>query len=196
MKIDNSKYLLLWSLTGIFSLLIALATIAACWILNPWFNFWRDAFSDFGVHSACCPWLYNDGLMVSSIFLALFSLFILKLSEHKLESFSSGLLFTSSIFLALIGIFHGGTRPHTFVSIWFFIETFLSFMVLGISLYLLGDLRGVLVAVISGSAPFIAIIVDIFHGWSSAAMAEAAGIAVIAISLAAVTEHYLGRIRS
>jgi len=43
---------LLWALTGIISLIVALTTIAACWILNPWFDFWRDAFSDFGVTRA------------------------------------------------------------------------------------------------------------------------------------------------
>ncbi len=192
LKIGNGRALLiLWSLTGVFSLLAALATISACWLLNPWFDFWRDAFSDFGVTKACCPWLYNSGLIVSASFLAIFSLFILRSSEHKIESFSSGLLFTSSLFLALIGVFHGGTRPHTFVSTWFFLQGFMSFTVLGISLYLIGDARGIAIAILSGSAPFIAILIEELRGWPSAAVAEAAGISVIAISLIITTIHYL-----
>jgi len=187
---------LLWAFTGIISLIVALTIIAACWILNPWFDFWRDAFSDFGVARACCPWLYNWGLISSAIFLLAFSLFICKVSSNRIEAFSSGLFFTSSIFLALIGIFPGGTRPHTFVSTWFFVQAFMALAALGIGLFLKGDrARGILVSCLSGSAPFLGLLVEAIHGWPSAAVAETAGIVVIGISLISVTSHYLKVLR-
>lgn len=37
----------------------------------------------------------------------------------------------SAIFLALIGVFHGGTRPHVFVSTYFFIQFFPGALVYG-----------------------------------------------------------------
>ncbi len=189
---DRGHIFLLWVFSGVASLIVALTTIAACWILNPWFNFWRDAFSDFGTARACCPWLYNWGLISSAVFLLAFSLFVCKVSSNRIEAFSSGLFFTSSIFLALIGIFPGGTRPHTFVSTWFFVQVFMAFAALGIGLFLEGDrARGILVSCLSGSAPFLGLLIDVVHGWPSAAVAEATGIVIIGISLITVTSYYL-----
>lgn len=175
---------------GVFSLVVALIVIALCWMLNPWFNFWNDAFSDFGTSRACCPWLYNQGLILSSLLFSLFSLQVLASSRGKVEAFSSGLLFTASLFLALIGIFPGGTRPHTFVSTWFFVQTFLGFAVLGSAIYLKGDSFGLLTALASGFAIPLAIVIEVLHGWPSAAVAEAVGIAIMAISLVLVSMHY------
>ncbi len=170
---------------------VALATIFACWHLNPWFDFWRDAFSDFGAPKACCPWLYNYGLMASALFLMMYSLFILREARGRLESFASGLLFTASIFLALIGVFPGGTRPHTFVSTWFFVQAFMGLAALGAALFVEGYLGGLVVALLAGSAPVLAILVDVTVGWPSAAAAEAAGIAIIGASVLVITLHYL-----
>jgi hypothetical membrane protein len=106
---------------------------------QPLFDFWKDAFSDFGVEKARFPWLYNGGLILSSIFLMLYSIGIYEASSHKLEALSSGLLITASIFLALISLFPGGTEPHNFVSTWFFLQSFFGFSVLGIVISLKGD---------------------------------------------------------
>ncbi|MDK2372317.1 MAG: DUF998 domain-containing protein [Candidatus Korarchaeota archaeon] len=185
------RLLKLWGLTGLSSLAVALTTIFVCWYMNPWFDFWRDAFSDFGVSRACCPWLYNYGLIASAFLLLIYSLFILRASKSKLESFSSGLLFTASIFLALIGVFPGGTRPHTFISTWFFVQAFMGLTVLGIALLVDGHAKGIFVALLSGSAPILAILVDLTVRWPSAAVAEAAGILIIGMSVFTITPHYL-----
>ncbi len=179
---------------GIISLSIALMTIALCWTLNPWFDFWRDAFSDFGVERARFPWLYNGGLIISSIFFMLYSIGIYRVSSHKLEALSSGLLMTASIFLALIGLFPGGTRPHNFVSTWFFLQSFWGFSTLGVAISLKGDkVRGSLISIPSALSPIIALAIDLTLGWPSAALAEALGISVLALSLLSSISHYLGR---
>jgi hypothetical membrane protein len=56
----------------------------------------------------------------------LLSLYIAYESKRKLVVFSSALLFTAGIFLALIGVFPSGTRPHVFVSTRLFIQVWLS----------------------------------------------------------------------
>ncbi len=179
---------------GPLALILALATIAICWSLNPWFDFWRDAFSDFGVEKACCSLIYNLGLIISGAMMLLYSLGILRASATRIESFSSGLLFTASIFLMLIGVFPGGTRPHTFVSTWFFVQSFMGFASLGCGILESGDmLLGLLTCLPSAIAIPTALIVDSTVGWPSAAVAEAAGISVIAVSLISSTLHYINR---
>lgn len=181
----------IWGLTGLISLTIALMTISICWYLNPWFDFWRDAFSDFGVPETHYPWVYNHGLMTSAVFLSIYSLFVLRASKGRLESFASGLLFTASLFLALIGVFPGGTGPHTFVSMWFFVQTFLGLAILGVALFVRGYFGGLVVTLLAGSAPMLALLVDATVGWPSAAVAESAGITIIGVSLLIITLHYL-----
>ena len=183
-----------WGLTGVASLLAALTVIAVCWMLNPWFIFWEDAFSDFGGSRACCPWLYNWGLIFSALLLLAFSLYVYRVARHKVEAFASALLLVSAIFLALIGVFPSGTRPHTFVSTWFFVQVYMAFAAIGAGMYVQGArLGGAFVAGLASSAPFIGLLVEALHGWPSAAVAEAVGIAVIGALLAASTPFYVKR---
>ena len=94
---------------------------------NPWFSFRRRALSDLGdARSATDPWMYNTGLIVVAAVLRIYSLYIAYESKRKLVVFSSALLFTAGIFLALVGVFPSGTRPHVFVSTWLFIQVWLS----------------------------------------------------------------------
>ncbi len=178
-------------MSGPLALIVALFTIGTCWYLNPWFDFWKDAFSDFGVVKACCPWLYNYGLILSGLAFLSFSAGVYLLSGHKMETMASGLLGTASIFLMLIGVFPGGTRPHTFVSTWFFVQTFLGFVFLGTGILLKGEKVGIAVALPSLLAIPIAILVEVTVGWPSAAVAEAAGIVIIALSMTSSVYHYL-----
>ncbi len=175
--------------TGILALIWALVIIGVCWYLNPWFTFWEDAFSDFGVRGSC-PWLYNWGLITSAFWFSLYSLALYRSSTSKGEAFASGLLLTASIFLALIGVFPGGTRPHDFVSTWFFLQSFMGFAALGIAIYRKGSRLGLLTALPSALAPFIAVGVELTLKWPSAAVAESAGILIIGLSLFSATLYY------
>lgn len=156
---------MLGGLTGAASLLAVLTVIAVCWSLNPWFIFWGNAFSDFGGSRACCPWLYNWGLIFSALLLLAFSLYVYRVARHKVEAFASALLLVSAIFLALIGVFPSGTKPHTFASTWFFVQIYMAFAALGVGMHVKGTkIRGALVTGLASSAHFIGFAVESLCG--------------------------------
>ncbi|WP_084593873.1 DUF998 domain-containing protein [Palaeococcus ferrophilus] len=99
---------------------------------NGWFSFFSNALSDLGDPSkATAPWIYNYGLIVTSFFVFTFALYLILTAKNKLQTVGGAYASISAIFLALIGIFHGGTRPHVFVSTYFFVQFFLGALVYG-----------------------------------------------------------------
>ncbi|QDA32401.1 DUF998 domain-containing protein [Thermococcus indicus] len=98
---------------------------------NPWFSFWENALSDLGTAEANFPWIYNYGLMFTAVFILAFSIYLIISAENKLETVGGAYVSISAIFLALIGVFPGGTRPHTFVSTYFFVQFFLGMLIYG-----------------------------------------------------------------
>ncbi|WP_297535131.1 DUF998 domain-containing protein, partial [Thermococcus sp.] len=89
---------------------------------NPWFSFWRNALSDLGGTNANSPWIYNAGLVVTSFFVLAFAVYLISTALNKAQTVGGAYVSVSAIFLALIGIFHEGTRPHVFVSTYFFVQ--------------------------------------------------------------------------
>ena len=117
---------------------LGLAAAINAWIfiyisisVNPWFDLYRDALSDLGTLDANQPWIYNVGLMISGALLILYTVYLVYTSNNKVEVVGSGYIAIAGIFLALIGIFPGGTRPHVFVSTYFFVQ-------MGIAIFLMG----------------------------------------------------------
>jgi len=99
---------------------------------NPGFSFWRNALSDLGTGEASSPWIYNYGLMVTAFFVLAFSVYLITSGENKLQTVGGAYISISALFLALIGVFPGGTRPHTFVSTYFFVQFFLGMLIYGV----------------------------------------------------------------
>ncbi len=122
----------LLKLTGAAASASAWLIIVECVRRNPWFDLFRHAFSDLGTSGAVDPWLYNRGLMFVAALLALFSIHMVIGSRSKLEVVGGAYMSTAAVFLALIGAFPGGTRPHTFVSTWFFVQAFLAVLAYGL----------------------------------------------------------------
>ena len=60
-----------------------------------------------------------------------FSLYLIITSENRLQTIGGAYVSISALFLALIGVFHAGTRPHSFVSTYFFVQFFLGMLVYG-----------------------------------------------------------------
>ena len=127
---------ILQALARIFRFFGILAALNA-WIfisisVNPWFDLFRDALSDLGASQANSPWIYNIGLITSGFLLLPYSAYLIYDSRDKLEIVGGGYVAIGGLFLSLIGFFPGGTRPHVFVSTYFFVQMGLAILLMGL----------------------------------------------------------------
>jgi len=165
---------LLW--IGAVASLYIWIIILVCYHFNPSFVFTQGALSQFGAPSANYPFIYNIfGMIVTGILLMLFSVSLIGLSENKLETVGSSFLFISSVFLMLIGVFFAGTRPHVFVSTYFYYQADLAIITFGLGSVLHDRSEGMVSLLIGVAAPIIAFIVK----WPSSATLEVFGIICI-----------------
>ncbi|MEM3671397.1 MAG: DUF998 domain-containing protein [Thermoprotei archaeon] len=170
--------------------LFAVAAMVAAWLtilvsalLNPWFRVTANALSDLGGgnlvlngHPAPTdPLVYNVGLMVTGVLIAVFCSLCVNVAENRLEIVGLSFFTISALFLALIGIYHEGTYPHDFVSIWFFILSSISYATIGVSLIPRSGRLGVTLLVLLALSWLIYAAVK----WQSVAEGEIFGIAVI-----------------
>ena len=163
---------------GLIAAIVAWIIIGFCIMLNPWFVFTRDAFSDLGSAKASMPWVYNYGLILTGILILFYSIYLMITSENKVETVGSAFIFIAGLFLSLIGIFPSGTRPHTFVSLWFFIQTDLGILTWGSGLIINKQKKtGLSIALMALIGGLIGFTIN----WPSAAMAETFGIIIIDI---------------
>ena len=174
--------------------LLALISIVAAWVtvllsisLNPWFRVTANALSDLGGGNLALnghpsptdPWIYNYGLILTGIFILAFSSFSIRLGENKIENAGLSFFIISGLFLALIGIYHEGTYPHDFVSIWFFILSSISFFTVGISLVSKAPRYGIFMIIFLVAAWVAYSMVN----WQSTAEDEIFGILVIDVTV-------------
>ncbi|AAL81748.1 hypothetical protein PF1624 [Pyrococcus furiosus DSM 3638] len=139
---------------------------------NPWFSFFENVLSDLGDPAkATPPRIYNYGLIVTSPFVLAFSIYLISTAENKIQTVGGAYLSISSLFLALIGIFHGGTRPHVFVSTYFFVQFFLGMLIYGLGSKT--DIR------LTSIIIFILALLGIFIPWPSVALEETYEIVLI-----------------
>ena len=181
---------LLWA--GPVGVVAAWIVIGVAWLLNgDWFVFTRDAFSDLGGPGACCPRVYNTGLILVGVIVAAFGAGLVLAGRSKLEVVGGAYFALAGVFLALIGIYPSGTRPHTFVSTWFFVQADLGLLLASLGLYRAWGCRlGLWGLVLSALAFPVAGLVEAVVGWPSAAVLEAYGILVIdAVVLALFTGY-------
>jgi Predicted membrane protein len=173
--VSNHKLLRALSYSCFFGITSFVLTLFFSIFYNPWFNIFEHAFSDLGSNNAKMPWIYNYGLIFTSVFVMLFSVFMIIKSKGKLEIIGGSFFFISGIFLALIGMYPAGTRPHTFVSTYFFIQSNLA--ILTWSLGILNKKKNVgLTFLVIG---FISPLLGFFINWPSVALQETFGIIII-----------------
>lgn len=173
MKVLDSRMFSSFGLaSGVIFWIVTILSIVA----NPWFSLTKNAFSDLGASSANAPWIYNYGLVVAGGVALLYSVALMDWSTNKVEVAGSAFMFISGIFLALIGIYPSGTRAHTFVSTWFFLQTDLAIASWGIGLIIA---KKRLLGILSVTAAIPAPVVGEMVMWPSVAVLEAYGILVI-----------------
>ncbi|KJE49280.1 MULTISPECIES: DUF998 domain-containing protein [Acidiplasma] len=181
MNIKNSVLII----SGGITMLLIWIVIAVSSAFNPWFGITHNALSDLGGgnlinngHPApLYPWIYNVGLMIEGILIAILSSFFILRARNTIEIVGSSFFIISGLFLALIGIYHEGTYPHDFVSIWFFILATISYTAIGFSIILINIKTGISLLVILVIAWILFAIIP----WGSVAENEIFGIVVIEI---------------
>ncbi len=131
---------------------------------NRWFSFWKNALSDLGGNGASSPWIYNAGLIIAGVLVFMFSLALIIIAKNKLQTVGGAYISVSSLFLALIGVFHEGTRPHIFVSTYFFIQFFIGAVIHGLGSD--GKMKVCSVAI------FLLALAGAFFHWPSTALLE------------------------
>ncbi|MEM0044350.1 MAG: DUF998 domain-containing protein [Sulfolobales archaeon] len=162
--------------SGVLASLVFLISVLISISYNSWFDFNKNAFSDLGGSQAVNPWIFNTGLIISGILVILLALHMILRSRTALEYVGGSYLSIGGIFLSLIGVFPEGTRPHFFISTWFFIQTFLGALIYGI-----GVMRRDRILAISIAILFILGLLGVFIKWSSIAQLEAYEIALLSI---------------
>ena len=180
-------------LAGPVAVVFAWIIIGLSWWLNRnWFIFTRDAYSDFGSNESCCPGLYNYGLIITGLVVMVYGSCIAWLAQNKLETGGGFYMFLAGIFLALIGVYPSGTRPHVFVSTWFFIQADLALILTTAGLYARRKTpeNGALLTGMVMAFP-IALLIEALIGWPSAATIETFGILVIDAGVLWTTKAYL-----
>ncbi|WP_238981956.1 DUF998 domain-containing protein [Thermococcus sp. 2319x1] len=133
----------------------------------------EHALSDLGTGEANSPWIYNYGLIVSSIFVMLFAVYLVLISQTKLQTVGGAYISVAAIFRALIGLYPGGTRPHVFVSTYFFVQFFLG-------MFLYGSGSEKMVRTIS-TLLFILAVIGTLIEWPSVALIETYEIVLILV---------------
>jgi len=182
---NKNKSINLIFVFSIIAIISAWLTIFIAIHFNPWFSVTKNALSDLGGgnminnnHPApLYPYIYNYGMIITGFFLFLFSSMVIMNSKNKIEITGSSFFMISGLFLALIGIYHEGTYPHDFVSIWFFILASISYFAIGISLIINKFFKGYIIIIILILSWILYSIIP----WQSVAEDEIFGIIVIDI---------------
>jgi len=176
---------------GMLLVIVPWGVILSAMRLNPWFDPLRGAFSDLGGPRSSYPWVFNGGLVVSALILAAFSLALIFLSQNKAEGVGGSFMLVASMFLAMIGIFHEGTYPHDFVSLWFFVQADMAIAALGLGRLPVARKTGAFLTAWSFAGAAVAMAIR----WPSTAALEAFGISAIdlAVIVLLLTTDAIGR---
>jgi hypothetical membrane protein len=165
--------------SGFAAVFVSWFFIATSIALNPWWigHFTTGALSELGTPSEQVryPWVYNLGLIITSFFAFIYSTSLAYLSSNKVQVVGSSFFMVSSLFLAMIGIFHGGTYPHVFVSTYFFVQADISIITWGVGLLLKDRNPAILMLLVGLLGPVLSQLIP----FTSSAEVEVFGILLI-----------------
>ena len=114
--------------------------------------------------------------------LVLYGVSLWVLGGNKFEVGGSAYMVLAGVFLALIGVYPGGTRPHVFVSSWFFVQADMALILVTLGAWIRLRSRLSYAGFWASLAAFpVAFLLDMIFPWPSAAVLETYGILVIDI---------------
>ena len=167
------------------------AVILSAWAVNRgWFSPLSGAFSDLGSGRACCPWLFNLGLVAVAVLLAGFAWCILRLARGASRRAAGLALLASGLLLAFVGVFPEETGlPHAASAVGFFALADLGLVLAGLAA---PGRAGLAASAVAGLLFPVALAVQVLHGWPSTALLEAYAILVIDAALLLAYTAYRG----
>lgn len=173
--------------SGLIALVIGLIAIILAISMNPWFSLERNALSDLGALSIPSNYVFNTGLMITSIFMLIYSIYLVSVINSKVGIVGSSLLLLASIHLFLIGAFPEGTYPHMFVSYEFFLLSAIAITLIGISFLMISKVHGILSIVLI----IIGIVFAVIIPWPSIGALELMAIVVMGLWILVMLHHHL-----
>ncbi len=162
---------------GPATVLSGLLTIVISILSNPWFDILKHALSDMGRVGLSTAWIFNGGLLVTSLLALGYTYCLANIFSRKLGVAFSGIYIVAAVSLALIAVFPEGTDPHYYVSLQFFILMTFNLLLFGIALLLEGRIR---TAATSISMFILSLVGSVAVKWPSVASIELYNVAIYA----------------
>ena len=164
----------LFKYSGFLALAIYLIFTLVSAFINPWFTPLKYPISYLGwPKMANHYWLYNTGVLITGPFIFLFSLYLMRTAENRIQVASAIVILISSVLFFLMGIFISHHPLHETIATAFFITFFIGVLIHGI-----GEKSHYRVAYI---AIFLLFLLTPFVPWPSMGLAEIYGAIFIAI---------------
>lgn len=173
--------------SGLIALIIGSLTIILAISMNPWFSLERNALSDLGAIDILNNYVFNMGLMITSIFMLIYSIYLILILNNKIGIVGSSLLLLASIYLFLIGVFPEGTYPHEIISYEFFLLSAIAIMLMGISFLMISKIHGTLSIVLI----VIGIVLAIIIPWPSIGALELMAIVIMGLWILVMLHHHI-----
>ncbi|MGP3667358.1 MAG: DUF998 domain-containing protein [Candidatus Bathyarchaeota archaeon] len=180
----------IWSLlrfSGVAAIVIGWVTILLSVFLHPWFSLDKNALSDLGALNVPDNYIFNFGLMLSSILAFLYSLYLIK-TLNRLGCVGGVFLTLASANLFLIGFYPEGTYPHLLVSVEFFVLILIACLVVSLSLLTSGfkkhGLSGLVLTLLS-------IILSLTIPWPSVGALEVEVLLFITVWLMVMVHYHI-----
>lgn len=160
---------------GVVGPLVGFATTLAAIAASPTFRWTASALSDLGAPGAATPWLFNGGLVASALVTVGVAWVLWTDARHAVERLGTVVFLTSTVALALVGLFPEGTSLHSPVSITYFALLTVTLWVHGTGWALVGRVCRGLLAIWLGIAHVLAWIAWLAAGPGGIAVPEMGG---------------------
>jgi hypothetical membrane protein len=125
-------------ITGPLAVATGLITLAISALINPWFDLYRNAFSDLGRIGLQNSWVFNLGLLIASLLGIAYTFCLITSLKHPISHTAAGVYLIGVIHLMLIALFPEGTKPHWTVSFEFFTIMLFTYLAYSPALWLEG----------------------------------------------------------
>jgi len=119
---------------GVIALVVAWTTIISSILISPTWDIMTGNLSQLGKVEYQYSYVYNTGLTVAGILLAIYSGSLIDVTKSRIGALASGIFLIASVHLIGVAIFASEADVHTFASGEFFLLASLAIFFFGIAL--------------------------------------------------------------